>query len=235
MNSPQKKMNAANFTILFPLFCISSVCCDIVKLKTGAEIKGKIESYSEFLGLEVNTEYGKITIKPNNFNAFIITSDGDSLKSIETRYEDSRLKKSGLKLDMKYFSGYDYKYDSDFAGFGKVFFQATNRNSAASFGIVGEELGMSNKEYSDLCINLIKSTSVGFLGSKDSTFQVNGISMLVKEILVEVKGVSVKYYIATFVNKETNFKIFCSTYESVYNKRKEELMSLVKSVSITKE
>jgi len=220
---------------LFPvLVAVSISSSDIVKLKTGAEIKGKIQSFSETTGLLISTEYGETTIKPGNFSSFIVTSGGDSGKSLETSYSQSRLKKRGIKLDMKAFADYETGYEEDFQGFGKSWFRAFQPGIGVAFLIFGEETGLANKEYSDLALNIIKTSAVGFKASKDSAFTLNGIPMIMKEVLIENNGISLKYYLTTFVVGDLNIKLICYGLETLYNKKRQSLLNLMNAVSIVK-
>lgn len=207
---------------------------DIVKLKTGAEIKGKIQSFNEATGLLISTEYGETTIKPGNFSSFMVTSGSDSGKSLVTAYSQSRLMKSGIKLDMKAFADYETGYEEDFLGFGKSWFKAVQPGIGVAFLIFGEETGMANKEYSDLALNFIKTSAVGFKASKDSSFTLNGIPMIMKEVLIESNGISLKYYLTTFIVGDINIKLICYGLETLYNKKRQSLLDLMKAISIVK-
>jgi hypothetical protein len=220
---------------LLPILVSVSISCgDIVKLKTGAEIKGKIKSFNEVAGLLISTEYGETTINPGNVSSFLITSGSDSGKSLVTTYSQSRLMKSGLKLDMKAFEDYETGYDEDIHGFGKSWFNAMQPGIGVAFLIFGEETGMGNKEYSDLALNIIKTSTVGFKASKDSAFTINGIPMIMKEVLIDNNGISLKYYLTTFVVGDINIKLICYGLESLYNKKRQSLLNLMKAVSLVK-
>jgi hypothetical protein len=223
------------YGLIIPVLAVISISCgDIVKLKTGAEIKGKIQSFSDVTGLVISTDYGETTIKPGNFSSFIVTSGGDSGKSLVTTYAQSRLRKSGIKLDMKVFADYETGFDEDLQGFGKPWFKAMQPAIGVAFLVSGEETGMANKEYSDLALNFIKTSAVGFKASKDSSFTLNGIPMIMKEVLIESNGVSLKYYLTTFVVGEFNVKLVCSGLETLYNKKRQSLLDLMKAVSLEK-
>lgn len=213
---------------------VSMAFADIVKLKSGAELKGKIESFNENSGLVISTEYGQTTIKPGNFASFVVTEGGDSGKSLQTGYAQSTLKKSGVKLDLKTFADYETGFDEEFMGLGKAWFKAQQPGIGLVFLIFGEETGMANKEYSDLALNFIKTSAVGFKASRDSVFTLNSIPMIMKEILIENNGVALKYYITTFVSGDVNVKMVCYGLETLYNKKRPSLLGLMKAVSLGK-
>lgn len=219
-------------TVLLLVFILGTGA-DTVYLQSGKKVQGTILAYNSNVGLQVDSEYGIITIKPSNISSFVIDEKTEMVEEEPVTFEKSNLKN-------RYKLGFDFSlldvdttmFDVDYHMLEDILFVADNTSKGAALIVGVEEVGLGNEEYFGIYAEYLKKRFRYTNPSERSKVVYNGVEMYCQKISGEMDGLGYSYMLYTFVHNGVNYRILYWGYTGVFKKVEKSFEPFIKSIEL---